>query len=396
MNDTVYDIWLSAAIAPGGRYEELFANFRTAGDVFRASEGELVLSGIGPRLLSALRGHDLRDSARIAEYCAREGVRILVRGKPGYPSVLENIPTPPYLLYVRGTLPDMAKELGIGVVGTRNMTSYGMENTYRISYALAASGAVVVSGMARGIDGTAAAAALEAGGRTVAVIGCGLDTAYPAEHAQLLREIPQSGAVISEYYPGAEPVSGHFPIRNRIISGLSRGLFVAEAGRKSGAMLTAKDAKEQGKDLFALPGRIGDAMSEGPNALLREGARPVFGAEDILSFYEGTFPTDPDAFARAFVNARFSPERLQKHGVWLAKDADDTEYAQYSAEREAQGCVPEDTKTGDFYARMPKGKAVSPDYFVQFGYRADEAMSMLTLLEITGFVRSIPGGLYQR
>ena len=396
MNDTVYDIWLSAAIAPGGRYEELLHTFGSAEEVFRATEEELVLSGIGPRLLSGLHGHDLRDSVRIAEYCAREGIDILVRGKPEFPEMLSDIPTPPYLLYVRGTLPDMAKELGVGVVGTRRMTSYGMQNAYRISYELAAAGAVVVSGMARGIDGVAAAAALEAGKPTVAVIGTGLDTAYPSEHAQLLREISQNGAVISEFYPGSEPSSKHFPIRNRLISGLSRGLFVVEAGRRSGAMLTAGNAREQGKDVFALPGRIGDAMSEGPNTLLRQGAHSVCDASDILSFYEGVYPYDRDAYARSTVCSGFSPEKLKKHGVWLASDAEDVAYAQYSEARETEGTLPEDGKLSAFYARMPKRKAVTPDYFAQFGYRADEAISMLTLLEITGFVRSIPGGFYQR
>jgi len=426
MNETVYDIWLSAAISPGGVYDGLFTELKSAREVYEASAGGAALTGdcfsdgqtpvfesITPRLRTALRNHDLGDAERVAEYCARNDVKILVRGQNGYPQILEKLQKPPYLLYVIGELPDMDRELGIGIVGTRKMSSYGMENAYRISYELASAGVVTVSGMARGIDGAAAAGTLEAGGRTIAVIGCGIDKIFPSEHASLMKEIASNGAVISEYLPGSEPVSAHFPIRNRIVCGLSRGVLVVEADLKSGAMLTAKIAQNENKDLFALPGRWGDTLSAGPNDLLKHGAHPCFGADDILAVYlsegdtavsscnENTakkekFALNIDAYARSVSYSGFYPRALTKRGVWLSRDTGGADVVAFKEERSKASDLPEDSKMRAFYEKMPKGKPVSPDYFVTVGYRADEAVSLLSLLEITGFVKSIPGGMFIR
>ncbi len=399
MNETVYDIRLSLAIGPNSAAYGLLKNFENAEEIYKASDNDLILSGIPEKLFCKLTDRDLSQAYRVAEFCSRYAVNVLVYGKPGYPEKLYDIPCPPYLLYVLGELPDFVKNPGIGVVGTRHMTEYGMKNAYKISYELASAGLTVVSGMARGIDGTSAAAALEAGKKTVAVIGAGLDTAYPPEHRQLMKEIAKNGAVVSEFAPSSPPSSSHFPIRNRIISGLSEGLFVVEADKKSGAMLTAEDARVQGREIFALPGRIGDSNSEGPLSLLSAGAHAVVSTGDILSVYADKFPgcVNEDAYARSVSLSDFRPANLGKHGVRCS----DGHIPDYRSEIEKPspsdaGLYPEDGLMRTLFEKMPKGRAVSPDYFVGHGFGIADAVNLLSLLEITGFVRSVPGGMYIR
>jgi len=211
-----------------------------------------------------------------------EGLQILTWDDDGYPSLLRSIDQPPPLLYVRGSiLPD--DDFAVAVVGTRKCKDYGMEITRRLTGGLVANGVTIVSGLALGIDGVAHGAALDAGGRTLAVFGCGLDTIYPARHRDLAKRIVESGALISDYPLGTAPEAGNFPPRNRIISGLSLGTLVVEAGVKSGALITARFALDQGRETFAVPGNIYSRSSAGANALIQRGeAKLVTRVEDIL------------------------------------------------------------------------------------------------------------------
>jgi len=210
------------------------------------------------------------------------GVHIVTWDDEGYPSLLKNIDQPPPLLYVRGSiLPD--DDFALAIVGTRKCKDYGMEVTRRLASELAENGITVVSGMALGIDGVAHRAALDAGGRTLAVFGCGLDIVYPARHRDLAQRIAQSGALISDYPLGAAPDASNFPPRNRIISGLSLGTLVTEAGIKSGALITARFALDQGRETFAVPGSVFSRTSAGTNALIQRGeAKLVTCVVDIL------------------------------------------------------------------------------------------------------------------
>jgi DNA processing protein len=213
-----------------------------------------------------------------------------------YPDSLRAINDPPVLLYYRGHLPDFKNEFYVSGVGTRRLSDYGRKNAFRIGYDLARAGAIFVSGMAEGIDGVAMAGALAAGGKTVAVIGTGIDTCYPECHITLAREIVKQGCVLTEYAPGTKVYKSNFPKRNRIISGLSSATIVFEGPERSGALITARCAREQGRAVYALPGNVGSKNSYAPNLLIKEGAKICTRAEDILNDFTDKYPSRINIF----------------------------------------------------------------------------------------------------
>ena len=247
----------------------------------------------------------------------RAGVQAITWEDPDYPALLREIPDPPPLLYVRGTL-EPEDAWAVAVVGTRRASVYGKEVTRRLVTDLARSGITVVSGLARGIDGVAHRTALEAGGRTIAVLGCGVDRIYPPEHRALARRIIEQGALISEYPLGTPPDARNFPPRNRIISGLSLGVLITEAGQGSGALITADYAAEQGRDVFAVPGSILAAGSAGTNRLIQEGAKLVTESADILRELNLTMVAEqaqarevlPETETEAAILAHLGPEPI--------------------------------------------------------------------------------------
>ena len=405
MRETVHEIRLSLALGPGAPFRKLFEKFGSARGIFEAGDGAFSDLGLSAGQIRRLEDRSLTEASRIAEYCEKNCIGILTYGSAGYPAKLAGISNPPYLLYVSGKLPALDGRLSLGIVGTREMTGYGMRTAYRTAYEAASAGAVIISGMARGIDGFAAAGAIEAGGATVAVTGCGLDSAYPREHEKLMRLIAENGAVISEYPPSSPPLAGHFPVRNRIISGLSDGVFVVEAALKSGAMLTADIAKNQGRKIFALPGRTEDRQSSGPNLLIRNGALPVLGTEDILSEYSGEYPStlSAESFARSTVSSHCEDRIPSAYGLASAGDCGrpaeavrESSQAKSSppAAPQPKKRLPPDGELREFYLLIPRGEKVSADFFLPLGYSAQSAMRMLTMLEISGFVTGIPGGMY--
>ncbi|MDW8214985.1 MAG: DNA-processing protein DprA [Roseiflexaceae bacterium] len=249
---------------------------------WHASPAELAAAGLEPKLIEALiETRRTLDLDREMERAQRAGITLIDRENPAYPAPLRHIPSPPPLIYVRGALSD-ADAWSVAVVGTRQPTSYGREATRRLTTGLVEAGVTIVSGLALGIDGIAHAAALDAGGRTLAVLPCGADMVYPERHAALAQRIASSGALISEFPLGARPIPQLFPVRNRLISGLARGVLVVEAGMKSGALITVDYALEQGRDVFAVPGPIFSPRSEGTNQLIKHGAGLVTCAGDIL------------------------------------------------------------------------------------------------------------------
>jgi DNA processing protein len=215
------------------------------------------------------------------EQIQSQGISVLTWEDEDYPRLLKEIDQPPPVLYLRGDiLPE--DEWAVGIVGTRRMTSYGRQVTVEVATTLARNGITVVSGLARGIDSVAHRAAMQAGGRTLAVLGSGVDRIYPPEHRRLAEQIETQGAVISDYPPGTAPEAANFPPRNRIISGLSRVVLVVEAGQSSGALITASFAADQGREVFAVPGTIYAPQSKGVNRLIRDGARPMLDVDEIL------------------------------------------------------------------------------------------------------------------
>jgi len=261
----------------------LLEAFGSARGVFAAGAAELrSVPGIGAELTRRLAvAREKIDVQAQLDLCAAHDIRILTDSDDDYPRALREIHDPPGILFVRGTiLPQDA--LSIAIVGSRHATHYGLTQAERLSASLARSGLTIISGLARGIDGAAHRGALAAGGRTLAVLGSGVLNLYPPEHAELAEEIIKQGAVISESPPLSPPLSGAFPQRNRIVTGMSLGVVVIEASTKSGALISARHAMEQGRDVFAVPGRVDNRMAHGCHRLIRDGAKLVETAEDVL------------------------------------------------------------------------------------------------------------------
>ena len=269
----------------------LLRHFPTPEDVYYADPEEVLLTeGITREQAKLLEDKDCSGADRILADCQRLDLDILTIQDAGYPNRLRNIYDPPCLLYVRGRLPAIDDEAAIAVVGTRDCTPYGISSAEKLGFGLAAGGAVVVSGLARGVDSAALRGALRAGGTVTAVLGNGPDVIYPPENQYLYEDVAAAGALVSEYPPGTSPEAKHFPVRNRIMSGLCLGTLVVEAPARSGALITAGTALEQGRDVFAVPGPIDAPTSVGCNRLIRDGAGLVTDAWDILGEYEPRFP----------------------------------------------------------------------------------------------------------
>ncbi len=264
-------------------YKRLIETFKTPEAVFSADKKRLLsVEGISEDVIKAI--HDFKDFNEVdreLEAIAKEGIRLLPLTDPDYPPLLLAIYDPPPLLYVKGDI-GVLDTYPIAVVGTRKNTPYGRSVAEKISRGLAERGVTIVSGFARGIDGIAHRAAIAAGGKTIAVMGSGIDQIYPPEHRRLFIEITQNGAILSEFPMGTGPEAHHFPQRNRIISGLSLGCVVVEAAKGSGSLITARLALEQGREVFAVPGPIFSETSAGPHQLIGSGAKLTTSVDDIL------------------------------------------------------------------------------------------------------------------
>ena len=255
------------------------------GDLAVAWQAPLeALQAAGLSLKLAERVVQIRVQVDLEKYLARigsQGIQILTWEDELYPARLKEIDQPPPVLYVRGSL-TAEDAWAVAVVGTRRVSAYGRQVAEELAANLAGNGVTVISGLARGVDGSAHQAALKAGGRTIAVLGCGVDRIYPPEHTQLADKIIANGALLSDYPPGTPPDASNFPPRNRIISGLSMATVVVEAGETSGALITAQFAVDQGREVFAVPGNILAAQSKGTNRLIAQGAHPMLSAHDLL------------------------------------------------------------------------------------------------------------------
>ncbi len=418
--EILYEIWLTTCFAAGSKaYEKLFEYYGSAYDIYNTEPSELERIGISERLIANLSRKDLSRAEHIAEFCTKKDIALVVRGEREYPSRLEGIPNPPYALYVKGSLKAAENEHAVAIVGTRNMSEYGMRMAYKISYELAAAGSSVISGMALGVDGVAHVGALEAYGDTIAVLGCGLDKIYPPAHRKLMGVIAERGALVSEYAPGTPPMSGNFPLRNRIISGLARATLVIEGNTASGSMLTAREAIRQGRDIFAIPGNVGVSNALGTNVLIRDGARVALSARDILGVYD-TSGLDLDRLAEAELNSDLDIAVLRSYGVspaaYVAEPEPREEIGRLAPEPKPKK-IPVKKASGDepaisprkaslppppegmmrkLYDSMPIGTPVTADFFADFGLAPGALVGQLSLLEVSGYIISIPGGTYLR
>ena len=332
--------------------------------IFAMDASRIAAFGVPPGAAEALKSRHYRPlSEEICDWCRREGCRLLVRGSGGFPALLGEIYDPPLVLYASGDLKALEAP-ALAVVGTRRPTPYGLQMAEGLACDLAQRGVAVVSGLARGIDAAAHRGCLEAGGRTIAVLGNGIDVVYPREHRRLTGRIRERGLLLSEFPPGTSPAPQNFPIRNRIISGLSLGTLIVEASEYSGSLITGRLAMEQNRELFALPGNITTPQSFGPNFLLKQGAKLVQSWRDIVE----EFPPD----LRCSILGRESQRREPSPSLELL-DAE---------ERKVLGLL-----QADRAAQFDRILALS-------GVNISKVSDALLNLEMRGWIRQLPGGLY--
>ena len=390
----------------------LLQHFRDPEEIYYADTGAVDhISGLSSEAKEALQDKNLHTSEKILATCEREKIHLLTIRDAAYPARLKNIPDPPALLYYKGVLPDLDGSPLIGVVGTRKASAYGLQTAKRMGYQIGRCGGTVVSGMAYGIDGMAMSGALTAGMPVVGVLGCGADVVYPPSNKALFRDTERYGCILSEFAPGTPPTPWNFPRRNRIISGLCCGVLVVEAPEKSGALITAHLALDQGRDVFVVPGNIDQPSCTGSNRLLREGATLVSHGWDILSEYEALFPDK--------IRRDSSPSRQRVYEEELQRSAEEekpVKVAQKPRIPRKQETSAEDVQKKDIdngphqpyidlndtlaglsaeeaaiVAALRTGQRLVDDVIAETGMTTGKLLALLTMLELKGIVRRLPG-----
>ena len=400
-DNDLYWLWLSL-ICPAGSSsgDILIEAFGFNSDaIYHADKNDYAELALKPNIIDELQNKELLQVHDIIAYCKKNNIGILTLANSMYPKRLMRIRNRPLVLYYKGKFPhpDIESNVCIAAVGTRRMTDYGKRTAYTISYDLARGGAIVVSGMAHGVDGICHRGALDAGGFTIAVLGCGIDKVYPPEHADLMNEIVQKGLVITEYRPFTPPYGENFPVRNRIISGLSQGALIVEADSKSGALITARTALYQGRDLFALPGKIGEQNSIGTNKLIQDGAKMITGAFDILEEYEALYPNK--------INTRNIPMFKAKLNQFVNKIKPKKSKSESPASIEKPDTPkPEpiqvhivDLDVAEKILKIITNEPFTTDDIAKSsGFDISDVMMALTELEISGKIKSLPGGKFTK
>jgi DNA processing protein len=389
MNETVYWIWMQLALGAGARTDDVLTAFPSARALYESDSMTRRVSGVWTaKQLDRLEQVRLSDAQRILEKCARVGCTVLTPGDDAYPTVLRNLADRPLALYVRGDLSCIRGKLAVAVVGSRRASMYSLDVTRQISRDLARAGAVVVSGCALGVDSAAHTGAIYGGGKTVGVLGNGFGARYLMSNEALREQVAQNGALVTEYPPGVEAYAAHFPLRNRLISGLSAGVLVIEAGEKSGSLITARLAAEQGRDVFGVPGDLTSLDYTGVNRLIRDGAKPVFSARDVLEEY-------------MWVYDDLSIEALAQQPLMLAKQSPASPAVSASPSsapspkprrREPDGSLSGAAKA--VLAQFGETALYTDDLVRATGFEPNRVFTALTELEICGFIKMIEGKRY--
>lgn len=416
MRDVLSWTWLSVRLGAASPYlNPLLEHFATAADVYAADHAALAaVEGLPESVRLRLLDKDTDRAERILEDCRRLGIGVMTYDDPRYPRLLKQIAKPPAVLYFVGKPIDFDRKLGVAVVGTRTMTEYGRDVTYRFSYDLASAGAVIVSGMALGVDGMAAAGSLDAQMPTAVVLGSGLDVVYPKMHTKLYKCILRDGFAVSEYPPGAEPDARNFPQRNRIISGLARCVLVTECPETSGALITAREALAEGKPLFAVPGAITMPGSAGTNELIKSGsAKMVTSPTDILDLFEPAHFPELDASAVGAMNynaakaestyavstktSKVAWAKVRRKKPESAPDDSPDTVRESSAPKVTETFVPMSETEKKIYACIPEEGQVSVDLIASgSGAPVPDVLTALLALTCKGVVRQLPGNFYTR
>ncbi len=390
-----YWIWLQTALGAGAQTSELLAYFETPEKLYLAGSEEWRMSGIlTEKKIHALKSSTPSQTGEVLKECRQKGYKIITPDSDYYPDRLRMLPDMPLVIYGLGDCSVLKDTLSIGIVGTRNASSYGIKTTQKLSYRLAEAGATIVSGGALGIDSEAHAGAMLAKGRTFAFLGCGLSYDYLKENAPLRRAITRYGAVLSEYQPFSPPSRATFPIRNRLISGASLGIVVVEAGIKSGSLITANRALEQGKDVFAVPGDIVRSSFDGTNHLIKNGAKPVFSAEDVLLEYEYLYGDlfDGEKASKPLKDVKYVNYRKPN----VKKEKPITEQVKKTAEivrKPLDEDVSQEAKS--IYSALKSEPTHIDDIVRATGMKMNIVLSGLTELELIGAVEQVAGKKYK-
>lgn len=416
MDDSIYWIWLQQALRSGNRkvrtVKMLYGN---AEDFYYSSEMEKRLCGcFSEKELDALKSTKIDEAASIRDKCDRLGYDVITLSDDRYPVLLKTIPNPPCVLYTYGKLSELDSNICISIVGTRSATLYGIQMAFDISRELAGEGVIIVSGGALGIDSSAHKGAIQGGGRTVAVLGCGINYPYLMQNVDLRNLISMNGAVISEYPPDYPAYSSNFPIRNRIISGLSAGTVIIEAGEKSGSLITANLANDQNRDVFAVPVDMRTSVSKGTTGLIRDGAKVVTCAEDILLEYRRTYinkkpmcnnqessviferPDEESYKMEARYHNSEKPARGTKKVGHKSNKGSNT-YKVIKEPEKVSEYNPEKELSPDMlpvYRKLQDGKIHIDELSSSTGITTRQLLIILMELELLGIVISYPGRIY--
>lgn len=377
-----YWIWLTQREHFGAKgCLRLLMDFGTPEAVFSADRDALSrIDGLTAPQVESLLDKDLTAARKTLQLCFEKGIQIVTLHEKNYPAVLRAIDDPPTVLYYLGKLPEFEDRPVIGIVGSRNASAYGCATAERLGYELGCGGCTVVSGLAKGIDAAATRGALKSTDRVVAVLGCGVERIYPRENADLYRALCERGCILSEYPPETPPVPENFPPRNRIISGLSDGVLVVEAAKKSGSLITAERALEQNRDVFAVPGNIGNPACEGTNRLLQNGAFLVQSAQDVLSAYEYRYP-------QTISSAKASAPKPEK-------PIDIDIPINYIDLKEIPKDLPEDALA--VLLALGTDTLAMDDLIAASGLSAGTAIGAVTMLEVKGLVQRLAGKRFRR
>ena len=373
--------------------------FQDPEDAFYAESYEKI-EGLTVDELAVLQDRSLTDAKRILAQCTDKDIHILTFGDKEYPTRLKNISDPPLVLYYKGQLPDLDGAPVIGVVGTREATPYGCTTARRMGYQIAKCGGLLVSGCAKGIDAMAMGGALQADGMLVGVLGNGVDVVYPPCNRWLFSEMERRGCLISEFPPETPPSKWNFPKRNRIISGLSCGVLVVEAPERSGALITARQAAEQGRDVFVVPGNVDVPTCAGSNGLLRDGAMAVLTGWDILSEYQAAYPDkvgcadealpEPEKAPPMVAQEPLVPKKEQKpKKKKLKKIIDKFKREPYiDVEKKLPPLSAEEQAVVD---QLKQGERLTDEVIAGCGLPSGKVLSVLTMLQVKGVIERLPG-----
>lgn len=380
-------IWLSLCV----NYQNvtrLLERYDTPKDVVLANDNDL-LKVISRSEIARIREMDFSSAEQIIEDCYNKEITVATIKDTAYPQILRSIINPPLVIYIKGRMPDMDVNIGINIIGTRDSTPYGHAVTKQLAYTLAQAGVIVVSGMARGIDGIANKSAILAGKATIAVLGCSVDICYPKENRSLMDDIIATGAVISEFPPTTEVLPKNFPQRNRIMSGLSRGTVIIESPLKSGTNITANCAVEQGRDLFAIPGNIDSPNSAGCNNWIKLGAKPTTCAMDILETYNICEPENKVAAVNPINVKVLTPEELRQYtktsldGMKKAAKARKAEKENPKPKKIVEKPTTLTPEQSDIYDIIASGANTVDKVIERSDMETKKVLSTITMLEIT-------------